>query len=143
MFTVNPNILLHSNPTCNREVAAVRLFSKSIDYFDKDGFELTELEREYYFVNGYKLDNTLNHHCYQQPWFSLDKDTDNFYLDHCTILHRCDYTEDAYRQLLLFQPKLPKLTYLIQCKQKWGVDFCLVNWFFISYQTKRLYINIR
>ena len=125
MFTVNPNILLHSNPTCNREVAAVRLFSKSIDYFDKDGFELTELEREYYFVNGYKLDNTLNHRCYQQPWFSLDKDTDNFYLDHCTILHRCDYTEDAYRQLLLFQPKLPKLTYLIQCKQKWGVDFCL------------------
>jgi hypothetical protein len=39
--------------------------------------------------------------------------------------HRYNYTEDAYRQLLLFQPKLPMLTYLIQCKQKWGVDFCL------------------
>ena len=125
MFTINPIAKLYNNPTCDREVTAVRLFSKSVDYFDKDGFELTELEREYYFNNGYRLNETLNHQCHQQPWLLLDDPDNNFYLDHCTILHRCNFTEDAYRQLLLFQPKLPKLTYLIQCKQKWGVDFCL------------------
>lgn len=125
MFTINPIVKLHNNPTCNKEVAAVRLFSKSVDYFDKDRFELTELECEYYFVNGYNISNTLNHRGYQQPWLVLNDINDDFYLDHSTVFHRCNYTEDAYRQLLLFQPKLPKLTYLIQCKQKWGVDFCL------------------
>lgn len=125
MFTVNPNILLHKNPTCSISVSPNRLFSRAADYFDKDGFELTEIEKEYYTNNNYKVNgNILNHNCYQQTWFNNEEDN-NLFLDHSIILHRCDFTEHAREQLVIFQPQLPKLTYLLQCKQKWGVDFCL------------------
>lgn len=112
------------DPTCKESVAAIRLFSKSADYFDKDGFELTEIEQEFYMCNGYTVSNILNHRCFQQPWFRINSD-DGFILDHSIVLHRCDFTDAAREQLLQFQQQIPKLTYLMQCKQKWGLDFCL------------------
>ena len=124
MFTVNP-VTIYTNPTCIHEVAATRLFSKKADYFDKDGFELTELECEYYMCNNFALDNViLNHHSHQQEWFTIEKNN-SLFLDHSAILHRCDFAESAREQLIQFQPQLPKLTYLLQCKKKWGLDFCL------------------
>ena len=94
MFTINPIVKLHNNPTCNKEVAAVRLFSKSVDYFDKDRFQLTEIECEYYFVNGYNISNTLNHRGYQQPWLVLNDINDDFYspaeIINIYLLHKND-----------------------------------------------------
>lgn len=124
MFIVNP-IKVYSNPTCIHEVAMIRLFSKNVECFDKAGFQLTELECEYYMSNNFTLNNNIqNPHSHQQEWFTMEKN-DSLFLNHSTILHRCDFTESAKEQLIQFQPQLPKLTYLIQCNKKWGLDFCL------------------
>lgn len=140
MFTVNTSLQLHSNPTCNRPTTDFRLFSKPVDYYDKDGFELTELEQEYYTTNGYAISgNILNHPSYQQPWF-IKEGNQNLFLDHSIVLHRCDFTERAREQLVQFQPTLPKLTYLLQCKKKWGLDFCL-DYFDGSYMYEVIHIE--
>lgn len=124
MFTVNPALKLFADPSCKKAVSPVRISTKSVDYFDKDGFELTELEQEYYMVNRLPVSSILNHYCSQQPWFIM-AEVNKFILDHSIVLHRCNFEEHAREQLIFYKPNHPKLTYLLQCKQKWGLDFCL------------------
>lgn len=126
MFTVNKHALVYKNPTCKAPVMQHKLLTQATNYFDKDGFELTQLEREYYWVNGYPVYNEiLNHNAFQEAWMHLSNQPKGFILDHCTVLHRCNFTEDALQQLLSFKQQIPKLSYLLQCKQKWGLDLAL------------------
>lgn len=126
MFTVNTHALVYKAPACRSPVMQHKLFSLPASYFDKDGFELTQLEREYYWVNGYPVYNEiLNHNAFQTNWMSLTDKSNGFVLDHCLVLHRCNFIEDALEQLLSFKPEIPKLSYLIQCKPKWGLDLAL------------------
>lgn len=126
MFTVL-EVPLDKNPSCTNTINACWLSRDSVKYFDKDGFELTPLEQKYYEANGFKNkigSGCLYHTCWQEPWFYLNRE-DNFLIDHTMILHRCDFKEDALIQLYKYNKRLPQLNYLIQCKQKWGIDFSL------------------
>jgi hypothetical protein len=98
-----------------------------MDYFDKDGFELTPMEREFYWVNGFPIPNDILYHtCFNTHWMNLSSEAPSgFILDHCILLHRCDFTEAAKEQLLSFRNEFPKVNYLLQCKQKWGLDLAL------------------
>ena len=127
MFKINDYALVHKNPTCKAPVDQYRIFTASANYFDKDGFELTQIEKEFYLVNGYPVhNNILNHCCYNEPWMNLVASVPKgFILDHCIVLHRCNFTEAARDQLLSFKTDVPKLSYLLQCKQKWGLDLAL------------------
>lgn len=111
--------------TCSKPVDSFYLCNDYIEYYDKDGFELTELERHYYFTNGWgnHLNKILNHDSWQQPWFELQDS--NFILDHCMVLQRCDFTGEAREQLQAIVPSVPKLVYLLRCPKKWGLDFNL------------------
>lgn len=113
------------NSTCTNQIDSFYLCDDYIEYYDKDGFELTELERTYYYNNGWgsKLTKILNHDCWQQPWFELQ--SDSYVLDHCMVLQRCDFTEMAREQLLSTVDSVPKLAYLLRCPKKWGLDFNL------------------
>lgn len=123
MFTVNKQTKVYENPTCCRAIDEHKVFTKSSHYFDKDGFELTHVEREFYYVNGYTITDILNHTCCQQPWMTVK--SDNFLLDHCIILHRCNFEGAAKEQLLFYKHQVPTLSQLLQCKQKWGLDLAL------------------
>ena len=48
MFTINKQTKVYENPTCSRAMDEHKVFTKSSQYFDKDGFELTNVERELY-----------------------------------------------------------------------------------------------
>ena len=126
MFKV-VNIEVVENPTCNVSIDTLNINNNSIEYFDKDGFELSPLEQEYYCAAGYesKIGNKcLYHTCWQEPWFILEH-SDNFLIDHTMILHRCNFTGDAIYQLQQYNKNFPRLNYLINCKKKWGLDFSL------------------
>jgi hypothetical protein len=127
MFKINTRALVYTNPTCEAPIGEHRLYTHSADYFDKDGFELTQLERDYYQASNYPLDNdTLNHCCFDEPWLVLSKTApQGFLVDHCILLHRCDFTGAAREQLLRHKHMRPKLSYLLNCKQKWGLDLAL------------------
>jgi hydroxymethylpyrimidine pyrophosphatase-like HAD family hydrolase len=114
-------------PSCTRTINAKHLGRESVEYFDKDGFELTPLEQRYYSASGFQNKigaGCLYHTCWQEPWFRLDKE-DFFHIDHSMILHRCDFQDDALIQLYRYSKSLPQLNYLISCKKKWGLDFSL------------------
>lgn len=110
---------------CTEKVHSSFLDTKNVWYYDKDGFELTKLEQEFYKVSGFGifLNDCLNHCCWQEPWFELSDN--NFILDHSLVLHRCSFTGDARQQLLESVKKVPRLSYLLKSLSKWGLDFNL------------------
>lgn len=102
------------------------LSAEDFRFYDKDGFELNIAEQKFYSVMGHPLDNLcLNHRCYQEDWFRLERDDLGLILDHSLILHRCNYTGDAAEQLESLKFQIPTAGYLLNTKPKWGFDFAL------------------
>ncbi len=117
-------ITLMSNPSCNKKIENLEL--KDFQYYDKDGFELNIAERKFYAAMKYPIDNPiLNHTCWQEPWFELEKDNLNLILDHSMFLCRCKFTGEAEQQLDSLKLSIPQADLLLRTKQKWGFDFAL------------------
>ena len=112
------------NLVCTTPISEHFLIS-SADYYDKDGFELTDLELVYYKVNNFDtfLNDCLNHYCIQEQWYELDHPY--FTLEHSLILHRCSFGGEARKQLEDYKYVNPKASYLLQGEAKWGLDFSL------------------
>jgi len=114
------NIL--KDPICTKPNYNI-LDAEDFRYYDKDGFELNRAEIGFYKSSGYKLNNSLNHYCFQQNWISINHA--NLYLDHCLILHRCSYDQEAYEQLHNLRRRIPAASYIMNTRAKWGFDFAL------------------
>lgn len=118
------NTNLISNPRCDR--AADNLSVEDFRYYDKDGFELNIAEQKFYAAMGHPIDSLcLNHRCYQEDWFRLERTDLGLILDHSTIMHRCSYTGAAADQLQSLKKDIPTAGYLLNTKIKWGFDFAL------------------
>lgn len=91
-------------------------------YFDNDGFELTELEKDFYRSNNVILSNCLNHEADQKIWFSCSDE--NFYLDHSLLLQRWEMTDDAKEQIKE-NSFIPQSKKYLKLRKKWGLDFAL------------------
>lgn len=113
-----------SNPICSEPIYTVN--REDFKFYDKDGFELNKAEQAYYRMMNHPIDHPiLNHTCWQEPWFELERTDINLILDHCMILHRCSYTGHALYQLNKLVKEIPESTFLINTPQKWGFDFAL------------------
>lgn len=110
-----------SHPICYKAIN--RYESDDFLYYDKDGFELNKAEQLYYNKMNYPLNSCLNHTCFQQTWFISDNKS--IIIDHCLILHRCRYEDDALKQLKDLSKTIPQASLLINTKPKWGFDFAL------------------
>lgn len=98
----------------------------SMMYFDKEGYELNELEQAYYQHNSVYTSRILNHICCQQEWFTADPEPQSGpYFDHCMILTRWDYQGAAREQLQKLAAKRPSLNKLLKIKPKWGIDLAM------------------
>ena len=118
------DVKLMSNPVCSKSVD--NLISDDFRYYDKDGFELNDAEHQFYRAMGYPVDyGILNHNCWQEPWFELERDNLGLVLDHAMFLCRCSYTGAAEEQLQEYKKRISQADYLLQTKQKWGFDFAL------------------
>jgi hypothetical protein len=113
-----------SNPSCNKKIENLEL--TDFQYYDKDGFELNRAERKFYAAMKYPIDNPiLNHTCWQEPWFELEKDNLNLILDHSIFLCKCKFDGEAEQQLRRLKESIPQADLLLRTKQKWGFDFAL------------------
>jgi hypothetical protein len=118
------------NTSLRNEVACVKavdiLEPADFAYYDKDGFELNQAEQKYYRAMGFPIDySILNHRCWQEPWFELERNDLGLILDHSMMLVRCNYEKAAKQQLLDFQEQQPLTQQLIDTVPKWGFDFDL------------------
>lgn len=117
------DITLISNPVCTR---SVDLETRDFQYYDKDGFELNQAEQKFYAAMDYPInDPILNHRCWQQPWFRLERDDLGLILDHAIFLCRCGYNGEALQQLKQLKSTVPTADYLMRTRAKWGFDFAL------------------
>lgn len=114
---------LVSDPYCTQPVED--LDAADFQYYDKDGFELCVAEQRYYQASGYPLLDCLNHLAFQQPWFVARPDTPGLILDHCLVLHRCGYREQARAQLQDLAKTVPQADWVASTQVKWGFDFAL------------------
>jgi hypothetical protein len=115
---------LRSDAVCLKAVDSIE--PKDFQYYDKDGFELNCAEQKYYRAAGHPIHYpVLNHTCYQEPWFELERDDLGLILDHSLILHRCNYNGAALDQLRELQHTVPLAQQLIDTIPKWGFDFDL------------------
>lgn len=118
------DVTLMSNPSCSRAVD--NLEDRDFRYYDKDGFELNQAEQKFYSAMSYPIQYPcLNHTCWQEPWFELEKGVDNLILDHSLFLCRCDYDKEALDQLQQIKNTFPLADLLMRTKRKWGFDFSL------------------
>jgi hypothetical protein len=126
MLSVSENQLLRDS-TVRWTIEDLHFTEDKLKYYDKDGFELCHLEREFYRIHGYRFGEHLNHHCvWQENWLRKDGDnTHGLIVDHSMILHRCDFTQAAREQLEQHRGRLPRLDFLMRARRKWGLDMAL------------------
>ena len=118
------NVTLLSNPSC--EYTVDHLSTSDFQYYDKDGFELNQAEQKFYSAMKHPTHYPiLNHTCWQEPWFKLERDDLGLILDHSIFLCRCTYSGDARVQLEKLKPTIPTADYLLRTRAKWGFDFAL------------------
>jgi hypothetical protein len=123
MFRRN-DITLLSNPSCEKSVD--NLITEDFQYYDKDGFELNLAEQKFYRAMDFPINYPLlNHTCWQQPWFELERSDLGLILDHSMFLCRCNYEREAAEQLKKLKETVPQADYLLRTKRKWGYDFAL------------------
>ena len=112
-----------SNPVC--ENTATDLTKDDFRYYDKDGFELNQAEQKFYAANDLPIVDCLNHLCWQEPWFELERNDPDLILDHSMFLCRASYERAAAEQLESLKSEIPVADYLLRTKKKWGFDFAL------------------
>lgn len=93
----------------------------AVDFFDKDGYELTKLEQTYYQTQGLPvIKYTANHPGLFQPWITVEHD--NLSIDHSCAMLRCAFDGLARQQITKHQHRNPRFGWLLTCKPKWGLD---------------------
>lgn len=120
MFKLSNHQLIQDITCSSIDDLAISYLLNDIEYFDKDGYELTPLEKYFYHISGFWLNSFLYKQFLGFPWLSLDHN--NIFIDHSMALMRCDFTGAARQTIEMLRPKNRKLSYLLQIKRKWGFD---------------------
>jgi hypothetical protein len=124
MFIIHPVKFIES-PAITETIDSVYLTDSSlINFFDKDGYEITELEHKYYTAQGFTVSKyTAGHPGLFSPWIELEHPKLN--VDHSCGIQRCNFSGKSLEQLKKYRPINYRLGWLMDVKAKWGLDFNL------------------
>ena len=105
------------------------VFTPSADdlaLFDQNGYDLTELEKEFASANEAVPKPHRSHRtALKQDWFTQEPKTEGAILNHSLLFERKSYRGAALNQLLYWATDLPKVHQLIALRPKWGLDFSM------------------
>jgi len=104
-----------------------RLMYDSMQFFDKDGYELNKIEQHFYAANNVDIsEKHLYHTANHLTWFKQTQDIKHGpILDHSLINTRWAYGGEARSQIRHHTEHNSLLNKLLTIKPKWGLDFSL------------------
>ena len=96
----------------------------TIDTFDQNGFDLTDLEILY----AKKMDLDIKkvrhtHFVLKDEWFTAEPTDRGCHINHAVIFERKGFADAAKEQMIELADKCPLLHKVLQIKPKWGLDF--------------------
>lgn len=96
-----------------------------MDFFDRDGFELNELEQALYRRNLINIgEQHLNHTANHTTWIEHDAEDDpRVMIDHSCLQMRHDYIGEGREDLQIASNYRRELKKLLAIVPKWGIDF--------------------
>ena len=109
------------NPTFDVELL---LNPYSVDLFDQNGYNLTEIEQSYSKFNNVNLIQRRHESVIRQPWFVSNK-RNGVHINHSDLFERKSYDGEALEQLKEYSFYNPMLYKIINLKSKWGIDLSL------------------
>lgn len=112
-----PRKLALTNSISEMEIEAL-----PIQYFDKDGYELTDLEVRLHEQNHVVVKSYLNHRSAGCDWFLKSPQFKYAKIDHSMISYRYHYEGEALYSLIKAKQSRPGLQKLINIRPKWGLD---------------------
>ena len=135
--------LIKSDNTFTKEpwfkyfVGEQNAMSCNLNFFDKDGYELTELEQKYAIYSGIDLSEKHNKHTAAHYWWYKDEtlSEQGCVLDHSMIITRYRFEGEARKELERLVSKRPILNKLLSIRSKYGIDFSL------DYVTEKEYMK--
>lgn len=100
-------------------------YNLSMKYFDRDGFELNELEQALYKRNRVDInEHHLNKIASHISWIENDAEDDpRIIIDHSCIQQRHDYIGEVRDELQIASHYRRELKKLLVIIPKWGIDF--------------------
>jgi len=96
----------------------------TIDTFDQNGFDLTDLEILY----AKKMDLDIKkvrhtHFVLKDDWFTAEPTDRGCHINHAVIFERKGFADAAKEQMVELADKCPLIHKVLQIKPKWGLDF--------------------
>ena len=96
----------------------------TIDTFDQNGFDLTDLEIFY----AKKMDLDIKkvrhtHFVLKDDWFTAEPTDRGCHINHAVIFERKGFAGAAKEQMIELADKCPLIHKVLQIKPKWGLDF--------------------
>ena len=96
----------------------------TIDTFDQNGFDLTDLEILY----AKKMDLDIKkvrhtHFVLKDDWFTAEPTDRGCHINHAVIFERKGFAGAAKEQMIELADKCPLIHKVLQIKPKWGLDF--------------------
>lgn len=116
-----------SSPLISKPIEDKLVGETTMQFFDKDGYELNKLEQLYYTANDVDIsEKHLWHTANHVSWIIDDESKSRGpVIDHSLVNTRWAYTGEAKEQLLDWVDRKPELRKLLMIQPKWGIDFSL------------------
>jgi hypothetical protein len=100
--------------------------AEDLELFDQNGYDLTELEKRYAWVNDAETQAHRAHRtAIKHPWFNQTPKRSGALLNHSLLFERKAYTGAALDQLKYHAQRLPLIHKIIAMRPKWGLDFSM------------------
>lgn len=100
--------------------------AEDLALFDQNGYDLTELEKEFASANEATPKPHRSHRtALKQDWFVQEEKSSGAILNHSLLFERKGYKGAALTQLKFWAVDLPRVYQLIAMRPKWGLDFSM------------------